>query len=73
MEKTSGVLCPVVLLCQYKVEGVPITISFYLKTREAKLTSAPKEKKDSPSLRYGRKLHAVIEDLTLQYLELLYY
>jgi len=78
VDKTSGVLCPVVLPCQYKVarwvEGAPITISFYLKTRKAKLTSTPKKKKkDSPCLHYSRKLHAVTEDLTFQYLVMLYY
>lgn len=44
MDKISGALCSVVLLCQYKVsrwvEGAPITISFYLKSRET-----PKEKR----------------------------
>lgn len=43
-DKTPGALCSVVLLCRYKmsrlVEGAPITVSFYLKSRQA-----PKEKR----------------------------
>lgn len=71
MDKTSGALCSVALLCQYKVsrwvEGAPITISFYLKSREA-----PKEKRklifilqEKATHSYRRPEFAIFRDFVL--------